>query len=406
MLYQNLKSAAKIGLFLLLALCLLAPAVEAQQKTYQSIQAEPLTRQELSKVFGMYGFADNFDEDLVQRHLHHYVARFTQKEEFSNFQSILDEMKTRILGPAGRKNDGGTAIQTVNKIMLEELLPLLNEEYHPFTRVEAALLIGKLNAKEPPFNAKTPATPEPNSWDILVDLLTSSDRIEGVRVAALAGIDRHISTGTISEEQRNAIAQPLYQMAQPLGENPSDFERWMRHRSLRALGHLCWVGENAQIAKYMIQVLSNKEEALEVRTEAAAALGFMQLQGVETLGTSLSDLALTLGDLAYTAGQETGPDRWNPEDFLLFQESLAHVELALQGYYESLIRPGVEGNFPPNTGLLSAAEGEERTNVQKVIDSLTPLINKVYSTSFVENADVVTLLGNFKADLDAMKAAP
>mgnify|MGYP001041664315 CR=1 FL=1 len=187
-------------------------------------------------------------------------------------------------------DDIAQAVPPVREQLLAFLLPklvdMVKKNYHPVTRVNAMLMIGRLNAQEPPtrFGSDPPvALPEaqPHLLAALVDPQVPDAAHpklpDAVKVAALVGIKRHAELGAVTTpEQRAAATAALLGLATteapPAGRSAAP-HAWMRALAIEALGALKDPGAGGKVAKALLGIAGQAGAPLTLRCAAAGALG-------------------------------------------------------------------------------------------------------------------------------------
>ena len=128
----------------------------------------------------------------------------------------------------------------VNKLTLRYMTKLVANRFHPAVRINAALMIGSLNAKGP-TGARTNATPPvpiPEAWTFLLKIVElekfkSGDIPDAVKVASLVGVARH-ARYELSLEQSQAASKVLLNILTTSQIPPGrtmEGHAWLRRRA-------------------------------------------------------------------------------------------------------------------------------------------------------------------------------
>lgn len=363
------------------------------QKDYKELEAPEPSRKEITTVtlrICRDGTLSN--REVLDKYVNSLLARMTQADQFDQLGDLRSTLRYRILQRAGLADDPSVA-NYLNQKLLVDLRQLTGPEFHPFTRVNATLLLGDLNEKEAPTSGREPAVPLEAGLRAVLELLIEEGQLEGIKAAALVGIDRHCRFGIPNEELRTQVIDTLVGLAQP-GQSSSAGKTWLRRRAVRALGHLGNSGEDGKVAMLMLSIVNNPAESMVMRCEAARAVGFLNLRDVKDL--KFFEQAHRLGQLVVEAGRKTGPNRWSPEDLQEFQHYLGFIEIGLTGPDLKLYRVGVDGNFGEGRGMLAAmSDGPEKARVQALIAAMESLLRKVFSTRYVPDDEI-------RAQVDAL----
>jgi len=176
---------------------------------------------------------------------------------------------------------------------------------HPAVRINAILMIGRLNASLPARLSDPPA-PLPAALDkVLLPALTDPNQIDGVRAVALVGILRHARLKAIAAPNDARVRSEMLKIlaAKNVAGRSAAGNRWFRARAADVLGEL---GPNGAVVTGLAGVIgesspatataADQEGLLSVRCAAAGALGKFNLSGAA--GLNVTDLAIKLGQLA------------------------------------------------------------------------------------------------------------
>jgi hypothetical protein len=211
----------------------------------------------------------------------HYFPMMTQTNEKAlqelpeeRFRFIRDHLE-------GCKND--EVHEHIIDLALANLVPIVQDNFHPAVRYNALLIIGSLNQTEAVRIGDVKATPEPHSraLPILYSEFTKAENPDLLKVAALIGLVRHLEwdpyrATPIPPAQRTAVLKALLDLAtqkQPPEGRSEDGHAWMRRRAIEGLGHSGAVKAEANVVAALEDILKSDEEPIEVRVAAASAIG-------------------------------------------------------------------------------------------------------------------------------------
>lgn len=177
--------------------------------------------------------------------------------------------------------------------------PAGERSFHPATRINAMLMIGELGANPPASFSDVPL-PLPDALPILLKHLQNPEQIDGVRVAALVGINRHADLGGINTPQaRQAIVNAMVALVNsPKPDDRSaDGHAWMRSQAADVLGKLGIAA--AGVPQGLTAMVADAALPVSVRCVPAEALGKLNYAGAA--GLDPSQIVAALGRLAEAA---------------------------------------------------------------------------------------------------------
>ncbi|MBX7165393.1 MAG: hypothetical protein K1X74_03505 [Pirellulales bacterium] len=182
---------------------------------------------------------ENFDKFYQAR-----IAEFSKLERLAD-AGKLREMLKRDLRNYGNK--GNTqAHDALNKLLLTSLQRLAGDPaFHPASRVNWTLILGDLNAQEPPLAGTGAPTPLGDAAGALVKLVSDPKQHDAVRAAALVGLLRHAQSHKaapfLQDAQRQAVVAAMQALAgaETPADRPAEVHQWLQRQSkmiLAALG--------------------------------------------------------------------------------------------------------------------------------------------------------------------------
>jgi hypothetical protein len=262
-------------------------------------------------------FADAGERERFDAYFERYaLPRWTYQVNAPLLPAFRREMQQLLwFGKTGEPHD------RLNELILTVLGPVMagtdlanpaaKENYHVATRVNAALMIGELNAVEPAPTA--PPSPLSAALTLLIRTAQDQDSPDAVRVAALVGVSRHVqlwragggSLPPAATAVQNLVLGILAESAPPEGRTPEGHS-WMRAQAMAILGELAPPAAtpvpplgNAPLAKVLADVAADSAVPLPTRTRAAETLGRLNYSGAT--GLNPSELSLAIGRAALDA---------------------------------------------------------------------------------------------------------
>ena len=235
------------------------------------------------------------DLTLVETYFKDYgLARWTVKaheHEVRQFRQELSSNFRRIRSPR--------TYDQINTLALRMLGDMAKGNYSPVARINAMLAIGGLNLREP-ARTTDKAVPLSQALPVMLQAYGDPDQIDGVRLAALLGILRHVSLGITDAQVRDTQVLPvilaLAKANQPPEGRSDEGHAWFRVRAVDTLGALTATGEQGEVANTLGDIAGDETSPLSVRCAAARSLG--QLNYTDPAGMASGDLIAKLTELA------------------------------------------------------------------------------------------------------------
>jgi len=324
------------------------------------------------------------NQAAVNRYLGNLLADLTDPREFPNAAKRRQELKYQLLRRAGLADDKSTS-RYLQERLLEQLPQMLSTAYHPFARVNAALVLGDLNDVEAPSSGKEPPVPSAAAQRALLKELQVATQPDGVRAALLVGLDRACRFGVRDPDWKPQAVRQLLELAQ-LSHQNQDGPVWLRRQALQALGHLGFAGDQGEVASLFVKTLSDSQERLDIRSEAARALGFLQLQNIPPGKLPPLQTARALASLAVDAHAQIAPAA-DPRKQHALQRHLSDIELAFQGPDLTMYRRGVDGDFRGDRGLShSSVPVDQQSAVAEIQVRVQELVRAAFEPSYNRDA--------------------
>jgi hypothetical protein len=206
-------------------------------------------------------------------------------------------------------------------LALDQLVPLVQDNYHPAVRYNAMLLISSLNDQEAVRFGGSPRLPEPmmRALPTILAEYKRPENTDAIKIAALIGLSRHLEWDahrpqgavTIPAALRTEVMNELLALAQakePPTDRDPEGHNWFRRRAIEALGLASFNKADQPVVDVLDKMLRDTAEPVAVRCTAAAALGRMNYQAttVNALETTkeLGYLALVACDVELTRVSE------------------------------------------------------------------------------------------------------
>ena len=185
----------------------------------------------------------------------------------------------------------------LNKLVLDYMGKIAkSEKYHPAVRINAMLTIGDLNSVDSIQAAQN--IPLADAMPVLLETVNNDKQIVPVKIAALVGINRHVTMGVNDPQIQNQIFSAMLKLV--TGANAADLgQAWMCKQAVDILGLLGNLGTNNQVPKLLAGYAGDAKAPFFLRLSSAEALGKLKYDGAN--GLDPVALAKSLGQLMLDA---------------------------------------------------------------------------------------------------------
>lgn len=299
-------------------------------------------------------------DDYYQKYL---LARWTDPKNVTNLPGWRKTLRTSDLG---RRGAATAAHEHLVALVLDFMKKLVAGPYHPAVQVNAMLMIGELNAVE------QPPTPLPEALQAMMAAVPDTKVSDGVRVAALVGIGRHVAANLTDADARRTLTATLLKVAAedlPAGMGRAGRE-WIRCLCLENLSHLGSPGENNAVFKLMAETVADSKLRLSTRATAAESLGRLDYAGAA--GIKGAEAAAAIGQFLLDVCNRELPKAKDADTATGRQ-----VQGRLQQCLTAALAGLVGGEVANRKGLISATPaaqqafvGELQKTIEKAVDQL------------------------------------
>jgi hypothetical protein len=220
------------------------------------------------------------------------LPRWTQIKNLGSLSVYRKELVSRDLSQAKSQ-----VHDHLNDLVLEYMEKLIkpNSGYHPSVCYNAMLAIGSLNSVE-----GTPPTPLDRAMPILLVAVNDPMQSEPMKIAALIGINRHVSLGVNNQQTQNQILALMIKLAgADMAETPDPGREWMRKQAVEILGLLGNAGGNNQVIKTLSKIIGDAKISLYTRCAAAESFGKLKFTGASAVNAA--ETGKNLGQLMFDA---------------------------------------------------------------------------------------------------------
>ena len=348
------------------------------------------------------------EEKLISGFFRFRVAELTWKENIPDLQKKRKDIKNKILGQLGRAEASDLHVR-LNEMLLDEMQKVAVDKRYPrAVRVNAVLMIGELDEREP--KGLEAGVPMPEAEPVLLGFLKDEALHDALRIDALIGLMRHAESGMPAN--RNAelvdeVVKLLEAKELPKGRSPVG-HLWFRMLACDMLKILAEKGPEANQPKAVAAVeafIAEKGPELWMRCHGAETLGAIEAKSLQpTAPAAAQNLAAMVVDISKTherlleaAGVEASKKKKKtpsaPNAQKDGEEDTAPAipenvqRVASEAVVEDLFRVrfglvGAEINKDNSTerGLYAASDPAGQKFIQELVDSIDKMVKKLKDT--------------------------
>jgi hypothetical protein len=330
----------------------------------KAVQSRPVGQNEIADLKAQAGGANaNIDQELIRRVVKAMVAKLTDR---ANVQALIDpsptlkmnspalhgiqEATTTLLEPVfGAKSIKNLSFLTVYyRILKDELTPLLKN--HLIPRIQAMIILGECGSADflPTYVAQ----------------IKDRNQTVWVKLWALEGLVNVIEEGgRLAAQDQILAAKTVADFLEGEPDLPWPAQlRALEVLSVMRQGYEPKLPQKAAMASAAMALLADGSAKLEVRSEAARALGQMPTSAIAKYNYPL--VAHATGQLAAELGNRVATGFTGNQDMAKYLTALliGPVYQAFDGV------PGAR-----DSGLLHAAGGPSAAYTQKIFDLVKPI---------------------------------
>jgi hypothetical protein len=247
-------------------------------------------------------FADSQQKTDFDTYYNTYaLPRWTQ---LSNLNKLRDYHKELFSNLSRAKS--GDVHDYLNKLVLDYMGKIAkSDKYHPSVRINAMLTIGDLNSVDSIQAAQN--VPLADAMPILLETVNDAKQIVPLKIAAIVGINRHVTMGANGPQVQPVFSAMLKLITSADAADYADLGKvWMRKQAVDMLGLLGNLGTNNQVPKLLAGYAGDAKAPFFLRQSAAEALGKLKYDGANgldavALAKSLAQLMLDACDAEFKA---------------------------------------------------------------------------------------------------------
>jgi hypothetical protein len=305
-----------------------APAVHAQPP-YETVPFDENVlgrhRFRMSEILGMSSLS-GADEQVLKEYLARYWFGKMAQTDPRNLGELA-EHRLAFQNSVLERAENGPVRDELNRVTLGAIQHFLQNNFHPATRYNAALLLGNIDqAKGEGFGtSRRPPVPLAAATQYLLNNILQVDQFQNgrpvddyLKAAALVGLQRHAGL-TITDAVRSKIGEAAVQLlsqSDPPENRSAAAHLWMRRQAVEILAALGQPGADNAAYNALLSAVNEQTSPLWFRQAAASAIGrltFPQDAGLDgaALAAALGRLAVAACD-AEAAHVATPPDQAQP----------------------------------------------------------------------------------------------
>lgn len=286
------------------------PFAEAYRLVEQEGAESATTRRENKEIYsaiknGNKTASDAIESgnpDLATTFFKEYILPSMTRTNSKSLSTLGERREEFIDDFLSNKTTGAARAAFVNTVVQSMQSLAGANDFHPAARINAVYVLGLLDSQAGGRN--TAPTPASAAFSSLVQIFTSEQLPESLKVAAAAGIDRQLQlarAGNASALGGGDIGQAASQALAIVNGTASgqdkwneDLSYWLKKRSTKILGLIGQAGNDGEVVKAMIRLLRLEESRqLWLAYEAMSSLGNIDLSTADAALTSQASVAVT-----------------------------------------------------------------------------------------------------------------
>jgi len=317
----------------------IVPAKYESVPVAEAFKSDKVVREKERVKDEMLRGGSGFNErDINDFYTSYLVPRMTSTET----PELCNDSRREIFEDMDRAERSEAILKPFNEWLLKVMGRVAIGNYQPSAGINATLVIGRLNDVRASNNAPKPMA---KAAGALLNLAVSG-RNDGVRAAALDGLERHMKLGQASwsENQKQMIAEKLIKTlseSQP-AKRSNRSHAWLLGRSLELLTQIKHKNEE-QVYLYAIDRMADKTTDPLLLEKALLVVGSYKPPAVKT-------------EVATVATSNT----------------LNHLVSVSQAWHDSLVDPVSRSSGSPGPGYekMMIGQAEEQSSMMQQAQSL------------------------------------
>jgi hypothetical protein len=342
---------------------------------YVEDHVDPTQQNKINKDIGPILNSGKFDpsqsqqkDDFDTYYKTYALPRWTQLSTLNKLRDYHKDLFSNL-----NRAKSGEVHDYLNKLVLDYMGKIAkSDKYHPSVRINAMLTIGDLNSVDGTQSAQN--VPLADAMPVLLETVNNDKLIVPVRIAALVGVNRHVTLGVSDQQIQNQILNAVLKLV--TGADAADYtdlgKVWMRKQAVDILGLLGNLGPNNQVVKLLSAYAGDTKTPFFLRLSAAEALGKLKYDGAGgldpvALAKSLAQLMLDACDAELNIKGTPAPDRQRR-----LKARLASAMFALNGDGSTLNGRTLKGIMPL---AKTPAQTTALTNLAGIFNALLKILD-------------------------------
>ncbi|GAA4466085.1 hypothetical protein [Novipirellula rosea] len=217
------------------------------------------------------------DKRVAEVYFRTYLpAKMTQPDALEEVSQSVQEM----MGYLSRAQRGGAPAGTeILKWVFYGMKPVAEGNYAPIARINATLVLGRLDMVPADLLKQQPPVPLSSSLPILINLYEDENNAEGIRAAALHGIRRYVTYGfsRLNDNQRTKITQLMTELLDaPAPPNRSEKAHAFLQRYAVDILDYARTSASPDLAKKLVSISTDQSRPNMIAVYSAARAGKMK----------------------------------------------------------------------------------------------------------------------------------
>lgn len=217
------------------------------------------------------------DKRVAEVYFRTYLpAKMTQPDALEEVSQSVQEM----MGYLSRAQRGGAPAGTeILKWVFYGMKPVAEGNYAPIARINATLVLGRLDMVPADLLKQQPPVPLSSSLPILINLYEDENNAEGIRAAALHGIRRYVTYGfsRLNDNQRAKITQLMTELLDaPAPPNRSEKAHAFLQRYAVDILDYARTSASPDLAKKLVSISTDQSRPNMIAVYSAARAGKMK----------------------------------------------------------------------------------------------------------------------------------
>ncbi len=217
------------------------------------------------------------EKRVAQAYFMNYLpAKMTQPESLEEVSLSVQEAMNYL----GRAQRSGTPAATeILKWVYIGMKQVAEGNYAPIARINATLVLGRLDMKQADQLKQQPPVPLSYSLPILIKLYEDENSPEGVRAAALHGIRRYVTYGFagLKAEERTKLTQLMTDLLDaPAPQNRSEKAHAFLQRYAVDILDFTRTSATPELAKKLVSISTDQKRPNMIALYSAARAGKMK----------------------------------------------------------------------------------------------------------------------------------